>query len=179
MWRAYLGERCRVVGVDIEEACRAFENEWTRVFTGDQGDRALWARIRREVPRIDVLVDDGAHRVEEQIATLEEMLPHLAPGGVYICEDTHGTLDRFGFYAAGLARALDAFRLGGEDVEFAQMGRGVSATASGFQREIASIHFYPYLTVIEKAPKPVERFACANRGSEWLPVPPRGGDSRD
>ena len=32
----------------------------------------------------------AGHTPEQQIVTLEEMLPHLRPGGVYLCEDVHG-----------------------------------------------------------------------------------------
>jgi len=61
--------------VDIEEACRVYENDWTSISIGDQADRGFWKRFKQEHPRIDVLIDDGGHQPEQQLATLEEMLP--------------------------------------------------------------------------------------------------------
>ena len=63
------------------------------VFIGDQADRAFWKQFKEKVPAIDIIVDDGGHQVDQQVATLEELLPHLRPGGVYLCEDIQHTLN--------------------------------------------------------------------------------------
>jgi hypothetical protein len=54
------------------------------VFVGDQADRSFWKRVKQEVPNLGVVIDDGGHIPEQQIVTLEEMFPHLRPGGVYL-----------------------------------------------------------------------------------------------
>jgi hypothetical protein len=41
MWRHYFGDGARLYGVDIEEACRAYEADDVRVFIGDQADPLL------------------------------------------------------------------------------------------------------------------------------------------
>src|SRR2546427_178249 len=87
MWQHYLGSKCRVTGVDIDARCKAYENERTRIFIGDQEDRRFWKRFREQAPPVDILIDDGGHTPEQQMVTLEEMLPHIRPGGVYLCED--------------------------------------------------------------------------------------------
>ena len=38
----------------------------------------------------DVIVDDGGHTPEEQLASFEVMWPMVAPGGIYVIEDLHG-----------------------------------------------------------------------------------------
>ena len=53
-----------------------------KVFIGDQADRKFWSQFRREVPILDLVIDDGGHEPEQQIVSLEELLPHLRPGGV-------------------------------------------------------------------------------------------------
>jgi hypothetical protein len=78
MWRSYFGSRCHIYGVDIEPACKAYEQAGTKVFIGDQADRAFWADFRRQVPKVDILIDDGGHKPHQQITTLQEMLPHLS-----------------------------------------------------------------------------------------------------
>ena len=95
MWREFLGPKCRIHGVDIAPECRSYEGNGTKVYIGDQADREFWKRFRAEVPRVDIVIDDGGHAPHQQIATLEELLPHLSPGGVFICEDIHGRHNRF------------------------------------------------------------------------------------
>src|SRR5262245_60472815 len=90
MWRHYLGEQSRIVGVDIEAACKQYERPGIDVFIGDQQDRDFWRDFCLQVPHIDIVIDDGGHKPEQQIATLECLLPHVASGGVYLCEDVHG-----------------------------------------------------------------------------------------
>src|SRR5581483_1696341 len=111
MWRSYFGPSCHIYGVDIEPACRAYADERTTIFIGDQADRGLWREIRAAVPELDVLIDDGGHMPDQMLVTLEEMLPHLRRGGVYICEDIHNTFHRFAAYVQGLALALNETRL--------------------------------------------------------------------
>lgn len=36
---------------------------------------------------VDLIIDDGSHRIRDQEATLALLWPHLAPGGLYIIED--------------------------------------------------------------------------------------------
>ncbi len=165
MWKHYFGPGCRVYGVDIEEACKAYRDETTRVFIGDQADRAFWAKLRSEVPRVDILIDDGGHQPEQQIVTLEEMLPHLSPGGVYLCEDIHGTTNGFAAYLHGLATELHAIA-----TALMPDGQpGAAFTASRLQSGISSIHLYPFAAVIEKRTRPVERLVAPKHGTQWQP----------
>lgn len=161
MWHDYFGAGCQVVGVDVQEACRAYEDERTRILVGDQGDRRFWRSFREQVPSLDVLIDDGSHIPAHQILTLEEILPHLRPGGVYICEDVHRRQNRFASYAHALADELNEFdRLDQPEL---------AARATGFQSAVHSVHLYPYVVVIEKAAAPVDSFTSPMRGTEWQP----------
>lgn len=162
MWKHYFGPGCRLYGVDIEPACRVYEDENTRVFIGDQADRAFWQGFKRDVPKVDVLIDDGGHHPEQQIATLEEMLPHLQPGGVYVCEDVHGTQNGFSAYVRGMVDDLNA--QSGPPI---QETLGFSATP--FQRAIHSVHFYPFVCVVERHADPPEALVAPKHGTEWQP----------
>src|SRR5215831_11037598 len=81
MWKAYFGTKCQVYGIDINEACKGYEDGTTKIFIGDQSDRDFWRRFRTAVPDIDIVIDDGGHMPEQQIVTLEETLPYIRPGG--------------------------------------------------------------------------------------------------
>jgi hypothetical protein len=158
MWRHYFGPGCHVYGVDIEMACKCYEDESTTIIIGDQGDRAFWKDFKGKAPAIDILIDDGGHRTEQQIATFEEMLPHLRPGGVYLCEDVRGEHNGFSGYMQGIVANLNAFR-----------GSGSEVRTTEFQAWIQSVHFYPYMTFIEKADRPVRQFIAPKHGTEWQP----------
>src|SRR5688572_18629971 len=92
IWKDYFGAGAQIVGIDIDPRCREFEDEATTILIGDQGDRGFLAEVRRRVPRIDILIDDGGHHMAQQIATFEELYPHVQPNGVYLCEDMHTSL---------------------------------------------------------------------------------------
>jgi hypothetical protein len=163
MWHFYFGPGCHVYGIDSQPECMVYEGEHTRIFIGDQADRSFWRHFRENVPLLDVLIDDGGHRPEQQIATLEEILPHLRPGGVYICEDITGIHNRFATYVSGLSATLNAFDLRSEGRVF----------ATPFQRSIGSIHMYPFVVVIERSAYDIKELRGERRGSEWQPFIPR------
>lgn len=157
MWRAYFGEGCRVYGVDIVPECRVHEREGVRVFIGDQADPTFWEQFRQEVPRIDVVIDDGGHEAHQQIASLKCLLLYLAMGGVYVCEDINGGFQQFHSFIDGVTRPIS-------DV----IGERRSP-AIAVHQHIASVHRYPALTVIEKPDHAVEGFESPKHGSVWQP----------
>lgn len=159
MWQQYFGKQCKIYGVDIDEVCRAYEGAQTRIFIGDQEDRFFWKKFREEVKKLDVVIDDGGHKPDQQIVTLEEVLPYMNPGGVYICEDVHGTENEFTHYCVSLIKNLNAMDTHPDG--------GISANC--LQRWIKGIYFYPFVTVIEKSERPVERLIADKRGTIWRP----------
>jgi hypothetical protein len=161
LWRTYFGAGCRIYGVDIEQACKSYEQEGIQVFIGDQADRSFWRCFRRQVPTVDIVIDDGGHDPEQQIVTLEEMLPHIAPGGVYICEDVHGIHHRFAAYVSGMMSHFNDMLTKPGDV--------LAAATNEFQKSVRSIHLYPFLVVIEMAEAPREQFVAPKHGTEWQP----------
>ena len=165
MWHHYFGEGCRVTGIDIEEACRSYETEKTRIFIGDQANRDFWRRFRDETPPVDILIDDGGHSPEQQRITLEEMLPHLNPGGVFLCEDVHGVENNFASYAYRLADHLNAPSF--PDLRDGELG--IVARSQPFQQQIHSIHNYPFAIAFERNLHPVTEFHCPRHGTEWQP----------
>jgi hypothetical protein len=143
MWRNYFGPRAHLYGVDIEEACRAYDGHaGAKVFIGDQADR-----------KIDVVIDDGSHLPPQQAISVEELLPHLRRGGVYLCEDIHGGFNRFSFYVHGLAHKLNE--------------SGTNSKCTPFQSEISSVHIYPFVVAIEKNASPLQQLMLERRGTEW------------
>ena len=155
MWLDYFGDGCQVYGADIDPACKAHERQSVRVFIGDQTDPAFWERFVADVPRIDAVVDDGGHRPEDQIAAMRYLLPHLAYGGVYICEDITDGFQQMHSFVDGMTRPLS-------NVE-------EHARPLPVHQHIASVHRYPGMVVVEKPDAPVGRFWAERHGTVWQP----------
>jgi cephalosporin hydroxylase len=161
MWRSYFGQGCQVYGIDIDPACVAHEQESIRVFIGDQADPGFWEEFVAKVPRIDVVIDDGGHQAHQQITSLCCLLPHMAMGGVYICEDIAGHDQQFHSFVDGLTRTLSDLH-----------GRPAApvhqhAPARSIDQHIASVHRYPALTVLEKPEQRVAPFEAPRHGTVW------------
>lgn len=169
MWREYFGPEATIYGVDIEPACKAYEAERVKVMIGDQADPAFWKRFKAEVPALDVVIDDGGHQPQQQATTLEHLLPHLRPGGVFLCEDVVNPNNAFASYAFGLMQNLHHFPY---QNNFDDQERRVVVPTAPFQAAIRSFHVYPYVIVIERTDKPVQEFLSPKRGTKWEPFLP-------
>ena len=156
MWREYFGPGAQIVGIDVDPRCKQFEEAQIRVLTGDQADRAFLAEVRRQVPHIDIVIDDGGHRAEQQIASFEELYPHLQPEGIYLCEDVHTSVmashqggyrkpGTFLEYSKGLVDRLYAW--------YSEQPGIFSVDA--LTRSTYALHFYDSVLVVEK--RPIER----------------------
>src|SRR5262249_37364415 len=112
------------------------------------------------------VVDDGGHFAEQQAATLEELVPHLRPGGVYLVEDVYGVGNAFTAYVYGCVQALNAFHGVAHPGE---AERRIVSEAAPFQGAVEGIYQYPSVVVIEKRAQPLREFVSPKRGSEWAP----------
>jgi Methyltransferase domain len=167
MWNDYFGPLCKVYGVDIEPACKAYESDSVKVFIGDQADRNFWKRFRQEVDAVDIVIDDGGHLTGQQIVAFEELLPYLRPGGVYVCEDLHGTLSGFASYICGFAMNLNACDRQESNVD--DNSRRFVFGTTPFQSSVHSVHLYPYVTVVERTDAPIAEFVSPKHGTQWQP----------
>ena len=169
MWRDYFGSTAQIYGLDIEPTCRTYERPGTHILIGDQADRALWRRLLADgsLPAPDVVIDDGGHTPHQQRVTLEELLPHVRPGGVYICEDIHGRGNAFAEFVYGLADTLNGFE--GVKSSPDDPKRRIVVPANGFQASAHSVHLYPFLAVIEKRVVELAELVAPKHGSRWEP----------
>jgi hypothetical protein len=142
LWRLYFGHHASIYGADINPECRE-----PNVFIGDQGSPAFWGSFKKQVPKLDIVIDDGSHRPDDQIVTLESLLPHLSAGGVYLCEDIHGIHNGFTEYVHGMVKNLNA----------------MEEEPSETQKWI-SLHSYPYVAVIEKRESPITKLHAPRIG---------------
>jgi Methyltransferase domain len=165
MWKHYFGPKARIYGIDIDPDCAMFAEPQIDILIGSQEDRDFLRWVREYAPHIDVLIDDGGHTMRQQIVTFEELFPHIAPDGVYLCEDLHTSYwEEWG----------GGYRKPGTFIEYSKTfidylhgwhARKARRTwygrkqpelgVSGFTRSVHSLHYYDSVLVIEK--RPIER----------------------
>lgn len=151
LWKDYFGPQVNIYAVDIDPRCKQFEEEHVRVFIGDQGDRDFLRRLKQEIPRPDILIDDGGHLMHQQIATFEELYPFVAEDGVYVCEDLHtsywtewgGGLRRPGTFIEFSKRLIDS-------LNGFYSGAPERLDPNSVTRSAHSLHFYDSMLVVEK-----------------------------
>ena len=95
MWRDFLGENARIIGVDLNPEAVKWRDHGFEIVIGDQSDPNFWLQFFQEIGDVDVLLDDGGHRNDQQIVTLESALPRILDGGMIIVEDTQTSFMKF------------------------------------------------------------------------------------
>lgn len=151
MWKDYFGPHARIVGVDVDPRCRGYVEPQVEIEIGDQSDRAFLRALRERTGPIDVLIDDGGHRMAQQLATFEELYTAVADDGVILVEDCHTSYWRdfdggyrepksFVEFTKGLVDQLNAYH--SRDAH--------SFAPSVFTRTCDSLHFYDSIVVVEK-----------------------------
>jgi hypothetical protein len=89
MWRRWLGDRARIVGIDLNPEAKKWESHGFEIHIGDQGDWQFWDDTFRRVGSCDAFLDDGGHQSFQQIVTLESFLRFMTGPSVIAIEDTH------------------------------------------------------------------------------------------
>jgi hypothetical protein len=89
MWRDYFGPQARIIGIDFNPNARRLEADGFEILIGNQADPAFWRQVAADIGGIDVLLDDGGHTFEQQIVTVDSILPTINDGGLIVVEDTH------------------------------------------------------------------------------------------
>ena len=151
MWQGFFGPDSRLVFCDIDPACLALALAGTSVEIGDQADPAFLARLGAAHGPFDLIVDDGGHKMHQQITSFRHLWSRLKDRGLYIVEDVHTS------YWPGFGGGL---REPASFIEFAKdlidrMHSWYTEDDAGFPlhplaREIGGIRFYDSLVVIEK-----------------------------
>lgn len=88
MWEEFF-PLAEIHGIDIDPACSAHSVGRVTVSIVDQGNKADMQAFSDRENGFELVVDDGGHRMHQQILGFEVLFPTLLPGGMYIVEDTH------------------------------------------------------------------------------------------
>jgi hypothetical protein len=158
MWKHYFGPRARIWGVDINPHCKDVEEDRIEILIGSQEDRDFLRSLRHEIPRVDILIDDGGHTMRQQIATFEELFSHVDANGIYLCEDLHTSY--WPDWGGGHGKQNTFIERSKRLIDHLHHWHSLQPTRfppSDYTRSIHGLHFYDSVLVIEKRPidKPV------------------------
>ena len=173
IWKQMFGESANIYGVDITENCKQFEDDQIKIYIGDQADRNFWRKIREEIPKLDILIDDGGHYMDQQIVTFEEMFDHVKEDGVYMCEDT-GSSYNPKKYHSGYKKDGTFIEYSKNFVDYihAWFSNEYNFEVNKYSRNMHSVHFYPGVVAVEKKTmySPFDMEIC-NNDKEHYAIP--------
>lgn len=166
MWKKYFGKNAIIYGIDIYEDCKKYEEENINIRIGSQADHKFLSELVKEIPQIDVLIDDGSHRVGHQITTFKYLFDYIKPGGVYLVEDTHtsywneygGGKNRLGTFIQHSKSIIDSL--------YSWYSEKFSFKNDYHTTNLDSVHFHDSIVVFEKTASKVKPYTITNGVSE-------------
>ncbi len=151
VWRKFLGEKATIVRIDINPECAERVDPPNQVRIGSQADPAFLRSVVEEMGGVDVVLDDGSHIADHQVASFATLFPLLAHGGLYMIEDMH-TSYWSGIFKGGLKRRGTAVELVKETID--DLHRSYHRQNRPPHGAIRAVHAYDSLAIIEKGAMP-------------------------
>jgi len=129
MYHAVLPQ-CHYYGMDVNLNCENFNDATSTIYIGDQASVPAWATFFGSVQaQLDIVIDDGGHQAHQMLTTIQQVLPHMNPGGFFLTEDIHGQNDDY----------LTKF--------FHPAADQIAWQAS--TNRVASVHLYPFILGVQ------------------------------
>ena len=110
--REYFHQKCTIIGVDVDKACPQFpyDAHIKIVLASSTDSTSMQKAFKVDVlmyveavfvsitfqgyeGQVDVIIDDGLHRMGSVEATFLNLWPLLSPNGIYLLEDIHRDVD--------------------------------------------------------------------------------------
>jgi hypothetical protein len=149
MWQRYFGPMARIVGIDINPACKVHEAPGIFVRTGDQSDERFLSRVIEEFGIPDVVLDDGSHQMEHIAKSFLYLYPQMPKNGMYLVEDLHTAY--WEEYGGGSTNPNTFINLAKGFVDRLNAGHTRGAIQPDFiTRQTFAISFYDSVIAFEK-----------------------------
>ena len=153
MWRTYF-PNSRIYGIDLHDKTPHNEKR-IKTFQGSQDDESFLKRTADQIGRLDIIIDDGSHVCAHVIKSFEVLFPRLAPGGIYVVEDTHTSYsEEFGGSVTDPDSAqtmVGYFKKLVHAVNRETIQKLAGRSFSEIEKMISGISFYENIVVINKA----------------------------
>ncbi|MDH5353353.1 MAG: class I SAM-dependent methyltransferase [Gammaproteobacteria bacterium] len=149
MWRKYLGKDAIIYGIDIDPDCARYNGIHGEVRIGSQTDPDFLASVIKEMGGVDVVLDDGSHKMEHIRTTLEKVLPKVTDEGIYMIEDLHTSYwPNYGGGHASKKNFFNLVRLLIDDIHHWYHNKGIRLPK--VSSHCRSVHIYDSIVVFEK-----------------------------
>lgn len=86
LWSEYFKKANSIIGIDVDESVivNDFKSiDGVKYYFGD----AYQPEMVNIIPDLDIFMDDGPHTLESQISAIENYLPKVKSGGLFLIED--------------------------------------------------------------------------------------------
>jgi len=169
MWKHYFGPKARIFGMDINPACSTLAEERIKIYIGDQSDRSFLRTTAQDIGRIDVLIDDGGHEMNQLTTTFEELFPRVDANGVYLAEDLHTCY--WPAYGGGFLKPASFIEYSKRLIDQLNAWHAQKKSAlhvDDFTRSAHSMHYYDSILAIEK--RPISEPSHSQTGEAQLPA---------
>jgi hypothetical protein len=149
MWKRYFGPYAVIIGIDINEDCKNFEEDQIHVRIGGQQDTVLLQSIIDEFGVPDIVLDDGSHHMEHIHASFEFLYPLLSKNGIYMVEDLHTAY--WSEFGGGLGNKSSFIEICKDLIDQinADHSRG-AVPKTDFSMMTMSMHFYDSVIAFER-----------------------------
>lgn len=148
MWKDYFGSKAQIIGIDVVESTLQYAEEQISIKIGSQSDREFWKKFKEEYPKVDILIDDGGHTMEQQIVTFEEMFDHIAEDGIFLSEDLHTSYWKN--YGGGCKNPDSFIEYSKDFIDYINAWYIEQRYHSKYTNMMHSLHYYDSVLVIEK-----------------------------
>lgn len=149
MFREYFGSKAVIFGIDIDKNCFKLNGIDAQVRIGNQSDINFLDSVINEMEYIDVVLDDGSHKMNDIKNSFLHIFPKLKEGGIYIIEDLHTSYWRnFGGGIKNKNNFFNFIRALIDDVHHWYHDQGMHYPE--VSKFIPAIHIYDSIVVFEK-----------------------------
>ncbi len=149
MWCDYF-PNADIHGMDINPDCYAFNDDRITIHIGDQGNNGDLDKVTMRLGGgFDIVIDDGSHRVDDQIFTFKRLWPNTRL--LYIVEDTYSSYNER--YGGGYRRSGTAVEFFKDLIDDLNVSKFKNKPTKGLPRiydNIGMIQFYPSMIAIYK-----------------------------
>jgi 23S rRNA U2552 (ribose-2'-O)-methylase RlmE/FtsJ len=151
MWRKYFGPKATVMGIDIDPECKQFDGQAGMVRIGSQNDPDFLRSVIDEMGGVDIVLDDGSHRMEHIETSFQTIFPKLSEPGLYLIEDLHTAYLRR--YGGGIDADANFFRTVDRLIDdMHRWYHGGVQKLPATEGKATGIHIHDSFVAIEKAP---------------------------
>lgn len=151
LWHKYFGQDATIFGIDIDGRCAVLDDPPSiNVRIGSQADTLFLRKTVEEMGGVDIVLDDGSHRVTHQRIAFDTLFPLVSAGGVYMVEDLHTNYWR-GEYEGGWRRRstfIEQMKDAIDDLHGWWHAKAQRLPEA--HKIIDSINFYDSIIVVEK-----------------------------